>query len=310
MPRLSAVTPDACGVLGAKGKGQRTLGATSCVACGGVLTPFGSRLNYSYHRCVRCRTLQLVPMPDKAELDDAYKNAYASVGHIDPDPETWTAITRPRRQAVLDVLEDHAVKGKVLDYGAGWGGLCELLAANGFEYQGVELSEEMVEYCRKRGLSVLHGDIARVRETDFAALVMICVFEHLIDHEEWLGHARRLLRPRGLFVSLQPTALFAGFMGQILRLGCKKLPLPALDRTFRPPWHTVLFSLRGMSILAARHGFELLEIRPAPQGVASGFTGIAQKILQAVNRLGWPILGLRWPLVIGHIFVFRKTDAP
>lgn len=279
-----------------------------CVACGSALTPFGPRLRYSYHRCTRCRTLQLVPMPDKAALDSAYTSAYASAGHIDSDPKTWIAATRPHHEALVQVLKDHAVTGKVLDYGPGWGGLCSLLEANGFACQGVELSEEMAAYCQKQGLSVFHGDIQTLQETDFAALLMSCVFEHLIKHEAWLGQARQLLRPGGLFISLQPTALFAAFMGQVFRLGSKRLPLPALHQTFCPPWHTVLFSLKGMAILAARHGFDLLEIRPAPQGAAPGFTGVAQRMLQAVNWLGWPLLGVRWPLVIGHIFVFQKTD--
>jgi len=258
---------------------------------------------------VQCHTLQLVPLPNKTELDEAYQSEYYSTGPLESDPEAWADESRPRHQAVVNLLKDYAVTGKVLDYGTGWGGQCELLAENGFEYLGLELSENMAAYCKKRGLSVHYGDIADIRETDFAALVMTCVFEHLIDHEEWLGHAKRLLCPGGLLISIQPSALFAGFMGLMLRLGSKRLPLPDLYNTFCPPWHTVLFSVRGMTTLAARNGFELIEIRPAPQGTATGLKGAAQKSLQAINRFGWLILGLRWPLVTGHIFVFRKTDA-
>ena len=54
-------------------------------------------------------------------------------------------------------------------------------------------------------------------------------------------------------------------------------------------------------------GFELVEITPAPQQREPGWTGIVQRALEAVNRAGWTLFGLRWPFFTGHIFVFRRT---
>lgn len=282
---------------------------TSCVACGGSLGPFGKRRNYDYRRCIQCGTIQLAPLPSKADLDEAYNQEYASAAHIDPVPEARNAAGEKHFRAILDALRDHGVRGRVLDYGTGWGGLCQLLIDNGFECEAIELSKEMVSYCQKRGLPVRHGDITTVDRNDFSALALSCVFEHLVNHEDWLARAYSLLRDDGLLVSMQPTARFACFMAQALRLGIKRLPLPALHQTLCPPWHTVLFSLDGMAMLATRHGFELLEIRRAPQGAERGMTGLAQGLLNLINRGGWRAMGTAWPLVIGHIFVFRKVPG-
>ena len=139
-------------------------------------------------------------------------------------------------------------------------------------------------------------------------MVLCTVFEHLVDHDNWLNRANCLLECGGLFVTLQPTAPFANLLGRIVRLGNLHAPLPALHQVFCPPWHTVFFSLKGMEILMSRHGFALLEIRPAPQGRMRGTMGVAQVGLEMVNRLGWSLVGQRWPLVTAHIFVLKKVQ--
>ena len=73
----------------------------------------------------------------------------------------------------------------------------------------------MAAYCRKEGLPVHHGDLSGLqnKEGQIGAFALNTVFEHLVAHDAWLSHAHRLLAPRGLFITLQPTASFADFMG-------------------------------------------------------------------------------------------------
>ncbi len=42
-------------------------------------------------------------------------------------------------------------------------------------------------------------------------------------------------------------------------------------------------------------------------GVTSDMIGVLQRCLEAVNRVGWAIVGTKWPLFTSHIFVFRKV---
>jgi len=280
----------------------------ACVACGGALSLFGWRAGYPYFRCASCGTLQLAPLPSKDELAQAYASTYASAAHIDADPEACRRLSRTYYRALLKVLKKRKVAGRVAEVGSGWGGLCTLLIAKGFQCEGVEPSEKMAAYCQAQGLPVRQGDIALLPQDTYAALVLASVFEHLVDHDAWLAQARARLKSGGLIVSAQPTARFLTFMAQVLRLGSLRLPLPQLHQGFCPPWHTVLFSIEGMRRIAERNGFDLIEVRRYPQGRAQGLTGIVQRLLDAANCVGWLAMRERWPLVIGHIFVLKKTS--
>jgi methionine biosynthesis protein MetW len=67
-----------------------------------------------------------------------------------------TEPVRPDLLAIATVIPAHA---SVLDLGCGDGDLLLLLADRGVRGRGVELSEEGVRQCVKRGLSVLQGDV-------------------------------------------------------------------------------------------------------------------------------------------------------
>jgi len=280
-----------------------------CVACGGTLSLFGPRLEYEYHRCVKCGTIQLYPLPSAGELARAYAAQYATAGHYEGDADRSRMCARPYYQSIIGALKDYHAKGLVLDYGAGWGGLCEVLIAQGFHVEGIEPSDRMATHCRKKGLPVHHGDLSGLqnKEGQIGTFALNTVFEHLVAHDAWLSHVHRLLAPRGLFITLQPTAPFADFMGRLVRFGNMRAQLPALHQIFCPPWHTVFFSLDGMKQLMAKHGFELVDIRPAPQGRTPGLIGLAQVAVETINRFGWRLMGRSWPLLTAHTFVFRKT---
>ncbi|GMV93329.1 MAG: hypothetical protein AMXMBFR82_31070 [Candidatus Hydrogenedentota bacterium] len=287
---------------------QTHASVAACVSCHGSLEPFGPREGYHYYRCTECGNLQLFPLPTRAELDEAYRKDYATAGHCRSDVDEQTGAARPYYEAIASVLKAHEAGSRVLEIGSGWGGLCEVLLAEGFDYAGIDVSEEMVAHCQRRGFPVEFRDVRDVTGGPFDALVMSAVFEHIVEHDAWLEHARSLLREGGLFVSMQPTARFATFMGSALRLGWRNAELPQLHQVFCPPWHTVLFSIDGMSALMKRRGFELVDVRLGPQARGRGMTGLAQRGLAWINRLGWPVLGTRWPMAISHIFVFRKAE--
>jgi hypothetical protein len=282
----------------------------ACVACHGGLAPYGGQGAFRYARCGACGTIQLDPLPTRAELDAAVAAEYAGAGHYQGDPERNLPASRTYHASIVRALRDHGARGTVLDYGAGWGGLVAMLRAEGFEARGVELSREMAARDRERGLPVVQGDLDAVAGERFGALALCAVFEHLVEHDAWLTRAGALLEGGGLFVSLQPTAPFAAFLGAIgrlARLTRREAPLPAWLGIFAPPWHTVLFSLDGMQRLGARHGLELLDVRPAPQGRDPGLRGLVQRGLEGANRLGWAVAGRSWPLQIAHVLVFRKV---
>jgi len=282
----------------------------SCVACAGVhLRFFGKRKDYAYYRCADCATLQLVPFPDKSQLDKAYQDEYASVGHCQAAPETRNLAASPQFEALVQLLMKYGQPERVLEYGPGWGGLLDCLQSHHIQGEGLELSAEMADYCATKGYTIYRNEISELEHSEsYDAILMSYVFEHLVNHKLFFEEAQRLLKSEGLFISTQPTAAFASFFGRLFRLGLSSLPLPELHSTFSPPWHTVLFSTKGMTFLAEKHGFEILEIRPAPIQQEGGFTGLIQRVLSLVNSVGVACFGINWPLVVGHIFVFKKRS--
>ena len=276
-----------------------------CIACEHELTLFGSRQGYSYYRCARCRTLQLHPLPTPEQLAEAYRAEYASAEHISSNPDACIRLSQPYYRALVRTLQRFAPDAAVAEIGAGWGGLADLLRKEGFAYGGVEPSEEMSAYCQAKGLPIVHGTIENLPAGPWDALVLCSVFEHLVNHADWLARAKMLLKPGGLLVTSQPTAAFAATLARIVRLGDTRKPLPQLHQIFCPPWHTVLFSVEGMCQLLDRNGFDVVEVAPAPQGREPGLNGLLQRTLETVNRVGWSVSGIHWPLMLSHVFVFR-----
>jgi SAM-dependent methyltransferase len=285
----------------------------SCIACQGELTLFGPYSKYVYCRCRRCGSIQLSPMPSEAEMALAYQGDYVAAAQTEEftDPEVWRDVSRTYCTSVVATLKDNDVRGLVVDYGAGWGFLLEMMIANGFDARGLEIAREELTYAQRRGLPMQEGDLNTLKGLDgqVAAITMLAVFEHLVNHDAVLSAAHRLLQDGGLFVTLHPTAAIFNLIGNLVRLGNKRRPLPDLHGAFTAPWHTALFSIEGTDKIVSRNGFRLLEIRPAPQGRIKGLLGLIQMSLELVNKMGWAVLGTRWPLVTTHIFVFQKMPS-
>lgn len=279
-----------------------------CVACThSVLAYFGSRESYDYYRCRYCGTLQISPLPDSAALAQAYQSEYTKKGNCQAAPEVRNEAARPQFEAIATALQAYCTPTRALDYGCGWGGLLDTLAARGIHGEGLELSSEMADYCTEQGHIIYRGGFDSIPDSvNYDAIVLSSVFEHLVDHAGWFTDAARILKPGGIIVSLQPTASFAVLGATLFRLGIKRIPLPQLHQIFCPPWHIALFSLKGMALLAERNGFEVVEIRPAPLQRGGGMTGVIQRALSIINTLAHPVFGLSWPLWTGHIFVMRR----
>jgi SAM-dependent methyltransferase len=285
----------------------------ACIVCQGELALFGPCTGYTYYRCSGCGTIQLSPMPDEAELAKAYETEYVAGAYKQEfaGPEWWRHASRTYCASIVQVLKDRSVIGLVVDYGAGWGHLVDTMIQSGFDARGVELSQREVAYAQQRGLPVQQGDLGALRglEGQVSALTMSAVFEHLVNHAAFLSTLHRLLTEDGLFITMHPTAAMFNLLGNLVRFGDKTKELPNLAGSMTAPWHTVLFSIDGTEKFISRHGFRLLEVRPAPQGRLGGLLGLVQISLEFVNKIGWRVFRTRWPLVTTHIFVFQKMHA-
>jgi SAM-dependent methyltransferase len=294
-----------------------------CVICAGDLGFLGFRRGeprsetsprYTYYVCRRCGTIQLSPMPTQEALAVLNEHSYLSGNEMERSmtPEAWERASRTYNASMLETVRAHGVRGPLLDFGAGYGFLCELLNKNGYACTGVELSEERLVYCRATNKPVQKGstEVFQQRRGAVAAVLLCAVFEHLSAHQAFLEQAKEALQEDGVIISLHPTSKTFRLLAFLFRFGMSGRELPSLAGAFAPPWHTLFISVGGMRQLAERAGLEVCDVRPAPQGRLDGGLGVIQASLEAVNRVGWSVVGAHWPLHTSHIFVLKRKGAP
>lgn len=275
---------------------------TFCVACGGLLRYFGESGEYHYVRCVCCGTLQLHPLPTKTKLTELYKIDYSLSGHHAESCRT----SYPRNKAILDIiLSTPPPQGSgmhnVVDLGCGSGCLCRMLHKAKLNYIGLDPSDRDVELCRNTGLNVVKGDLDYLKNgKSISVIVMVAVFEHLVDHAEVLDHCNRILKPGGLLIILSPTAHFAAKLKKDHR------DLPKSHNLFCPPWHTVLFSIKGLRYMVQRHGFEIKSVKISPPGSRTGLQELVRYLFVIINYFGFALTE-RFPFAVSHIFICRKV---
>jgi SAM-dependent methyltransferase len=104
----------------------------------------------------------------------------------------------------------HCIAAQVLDAGCGAGYGSAHLAEVAARVVGVDVSEEAIEYARRRyrrpNLEFMVGDLLALELGD-ASFDVVCSFEtieHVDDVERYLGEIARVLRPDGTFVVSTP----------------------------------------------------------------------------------------------------------
>ncbi len=90
------------------------------------------------------------------------------------------ASVRARQAAYLDLFHG---RNQVLDLGCGRGEFLELFSGNGTHAIGVDANRDMIDFCRERGLDVVHADLFEylqsLPDTGMDAIFSAQVIEHL-----------------------------------------------------------------------------------------------------------------------------------
>ncbi|TML62696.1 MAG: class I SAM-dependent methyltransferase [Actinobacteria bacterium] len=192
---------------------------TTCPICSGRLVlrypgttraPDAEALSPTNHRpgeygdlyaCTACGTIQQPSLPSGPELAALYRQMH---------DEAYLAEEAGRRRTarrMLDLIDQHAAPGRLLDVGCGPGLLLDEARARGHEVEGVELSVAAAAHARDE-LGLLVHEVA-IEEFDgeeggYGAIVLADVLEHLADPVAALRRCNELLRPGGLLCVVTP----------------------------------------------------------------------------------------------------------
>ena len=160
------------------------------------------------YQCEQCKHVQIAPLPTAEEDNEYYQRG-----------DLHTVLTREitlQDEALMYRYEDfamaHAYKiykflkpgQKLLDIGAGFGWLVEFLRSKGFEADGVEISNEKRELCKKRcGIDLfswnLLYDVPEVREkiNYYDVVCLMHTLEHIPNPLTFLERAKMLVKAGG-----------------------------------------------------------------------------------------------------------------
>jgi 2-polyprenyl-3-methyl-5-hydroxy-6-metoxy-1,4-benzoquinol methylase len=278
-----------------------------CIACGGELYNWGIRSNYHYFCCSKCKSLQQVPFPTQEELDRLYRMDYTSLDNYQIDT---AKLHRPIYQKIVDIIKrsGYTEKSKIIDFGCGWGGMCEILEKEKFDYLGVDLSEEEIQSCRDRNLNCMEGGMTDLAAQNTQADVIIStfVFEHLVNYEEFFNSAKSILKVGGIMIIVIPTSPLVRRLGKIHSFFFPKKDMPQFGETISPPWHTVVFSPLGVRNISEKNGFRVIDVIPCPKYKADSIIKSAIKVtLGVMENIGCRLMKWRWPISTANIFVLK-----
>jgi SAM-dependent methyltransferase len=251
-------------------------------------------------RCRQCGLIYLNPRPISGEIGRYYPADYhpyvapvrAGQHRVSRWDQRYGLYKRLRAVAALQTGR------RLLDVGCGSGDFIAFAREQGWQVQGVELSESAAASCRDRlGLPVVTGDLhaAALPAGQLDVVTLWNVFEHLFDPAATLVEIRRILVPGGLLVMAVPDA-------------------GSLDaRIFGPRWagydvprHLYTFDRLTLSRMLSQAGFKVVRRRCLDSSHSVFFFSLR---FWLHGRAGWQ-WARPWAERLERSRLIRLIDAP
>jgi ubiquinone/menaquinone biosynthesis C-methylase UbiE len=238
-------------------------------------------------------------------------NEYATMFRVE-ETHWWYAALHRLIFQTLETELPHWREKEILDVGCGTGAILQRLG-NPEKNVGVDLAEEAVSFCRRRGLdNVRQGDICALPfgDASFDAVICSSVLYHqwVSDVAAAVREMRRVLRPSGLLLVNVPAFRFLHSAHDVAVMTARRFRKPEirkllLDQDLKIQrltyWTTLLFPLavvaRTLGGSDMGRDFEASE------------TSLIQRILAQVMTLELNLLrGISFPFGVALLAVARK----
>ena len=244
-------------------------------------------------------------MTDAASLAGLRSRLYESYASQHAGTDSGEAAALIYRRDIRPLLPPPAA-GPVVDIGCGRGDLVQLLQADGFDAEGIDVSPEQTALAHAAGITrVRQGDfraILAAHPEHYTAITATDLLEHFTKPEvlATFDDVAAALMPGGVFVARVPNAVSP--LGGHIRAG---------DFT-----HETSFTARSIRQLAAAAGFEVVLAGASPpvaHGLASAARVVVWQVVSACYRIA---LAAETGMLRGHIvtqnliFAARKSAQP
>ena len=227
--------------------------------CGGELLPF--KWHHSYSVCAKCGCYvnQCPPLPEELKkfysLDHYWGTWMRSKGAPTIEYRTENDLRDGRVGYWLSLIQQYGPSsGRVVEVVCGHAVLLCELRKRGYDCTGVEISEDVSEWSRRRtGLEIVTGAFPQVELPGCDIFLAFDVLEHVHDPVGFMQKAYGLLRSGGIAILQQPTVR--------VEQGCGLDPPLGLDfeRMFDDVEHLWIFTSSSLKMLANFTGFHILD---------------------------------------------------
>ncbi len=219
----------------------------ACPICGGEGIFWHKIDIHELNRCVSCGFVYVRNILSVSELANMYEHAYKNNGTY---RETIISRGRKLKYRTLGRLIQFIArqsKIKLLDIGCGEGRFLEELSHNKhFEAEGIDYSQDTVEYARSKGLKVIQSSLEDIQfppET-FDFMTAFHVIEHVHRLDNTIQEIRRVMKKGGHIWIVVPCISHIK-----ARVAGKKWTY------LHPPTHYWFFTTNAMKLLLKKHGF-------------------------------------------------------
>lgn len=229
--------------------------------------------SFNVVRCQNCGLVYVNPRPKKEELRKYYpENYYAYVNNID-NKESFRkkvknylieiaggyrkvkiigGIIKKLSKIILLGVVPLKKNGKLLDVGCGNGDFLEWHKDHGWDVYGIEINQNAVNICRRKGLKVIHGELqdGLFADETFDVITLSQVIEHLPDPSATIRIIQKILKKDGLLIIGLPN------------WGCYDRKVFGPDWTpLEIPRHLYHFEPFTIQKLLEKYDFKIQEIR-------------------------------------------------
>lgn len=157
-------------------------------------------------QCRKCLHVYRNPRENRPALEDAYKDSPIDEATQRALFDTQRVACRAQVQRLTSVA---GRPGKGLEVGSYLGGFLSAAAEAGWDFEGIDVSENATRFAAKKGFRVMQGEIDELGAEQSLDVVAIWnTFEQLYDARAAVHAARRMLRPGGLLVVRIPNGGF------------------------------------------------------------------------------------------------------
>jgi 2-polyprenyl-3-methyl-5-hydroxy-6-metoxy-1,4-benzoquinol methylase len=177
-----------------------------------------------------------------------------------------------------------------LDFGCSYGHLLEYLKGRDIECCGIEISEEVRVFARKKGLKIFENLDELPEEKKFDVISFIDSFYYSNEPVKLIKYSYSRIRENGLMVlRITNRNWLAKIKKKILR---RDLGLALGDAT-------ISYSKKSISFLLERNGFKILKITNIEKGKSMNFKIAVFYIMTAVlNTISFGLINLSPGLIV------------